>query len=190
MGKIFFTSDTHFGSKRTLELSRRPFDSVEAMDTELRLRWNDTVGSDDTVFHLGDFGDPKMVQYLNGARINVLVGNYDDETVQTMLMGISPERVRVYNTKDPFKLTGSTLEAMGLPVLNLVHEPENATDPAAFYLYGHIHQLGLVKRNGLNVGVDCHQFRPIDLGVVKFYYDAITKHYDHNVFMPLLGGPR
>jgi hypothetical protein len=45
----------------------------------------------------------------------------------------------------------------------------------------------MVKRNGLNVGVDCHQFTPIDLSVVKFYYDAITKHYDHNVFMPVLG---
>ena len=29
---LYFTSDTHFGSERTLELSRRPFNSVFEMD--------------------------------------------------------------------------------------------------------------------------------------------------------------
>ena len=32
MSKIWFTSDTHFSSERTLELSKRPFKSVEEMD--------------------------------------------------------------------------------------------------------------------------------------------------------------
>ena len=183
MTKILFTADSHFGSKRTLELSRRPFSSVEDMDAELRLRWNDTVGGTDTVYHLGDFGDPKMVKYLSGAEIKVLVGNYDTPDVQTMLMADS--RVKVYNIKTPIRLTGLPDD---LPVLNLVHEPENATNLNEFYLYGHVHQLSMVKRNGLNVGTDCHQFRPIDLDVVRFYYNAITAHYDHNVFMSALGG--
>jgi calcineurin-like phosphoesterase family protein len=188
MSKIFFCADTHFGSQRTLELSRRPFDSVRSMDTALRQNWNDVITETDTVYHLGDFGDPKMINYLNGAKIQILVGNYDDETVQIMLMYDRRGRVKVYNTKKPFKLTGSVLDAVGLPELSLVHEPENAVDSTAFYLYGHIHQLQMVKRNGLNVGVDCHQFKPIGLEVVKFYHTAITEHYDRNVFMPELGG--
>jgi calcineurin-like phosphoesterase family protein len=188
MSKIFFCADTHFGSQRTLELSRRPFDSVRSMDTALRQNWNDVITETDTVYHLGDFGDPKMINYLNGAKIQILVGNYDDETVQIMLMNDRRGRVKVYNTKKPFKLTGSVLDAAGLPELSLVHEPENAVDSTAFYLYGHIHQLQMVKRNGLNVGVDCHQFKPIGLEVVKFYHTAITEHYDRNVFMPELGG--
>ena len=29
---IYFTADTHFGSKRTLELSKRPFKDTDEMD--------------------------------------------------------------------------------------------------------------------------------------------------------------
>ena len=54
---IYFTSDTHFNQQRTLELSRRPFDSVEHMNNILVQNWNNTVKQEDTVYHLGDFGD-------------------------------------------------------------------------------------------------------------------------------------
>ncbi|HNA90554.1 MAG TPA: hypothetical protein PK989_14665, partial [Anaerolineales bacterium] len=62
--------------------------------------------------------------------------------------------------------------------------------PGEFFLFGHVHQLQMVKRNGLNVGTDCHFFRPIDLQVVLFYRNAIYLHYDDNVFMERLGGKR
>ena len=52
---IFFTSDTHFGHGGALGLYRRPFPSVAAMNEAIVERWNETVGSDDEVWHLGDF---------------------------------------------------------------------------------------------------------------------------------------
>ena len=52
---IFFTSDTHFGHGGALGLYRRPFASVPAMNEALVARWNETVGPEDTVWHLGDF---------------------------------------------------------------------------------------------------------------------------------------
>jgi calcineurin-like phosphoesterase family protein len=70
--------------------------------------------------------------------------------------------------------------------LQLVHEPDEAT-AGEFFLFGHVHQLQMVKRNGLNVGTDCHFFRPIPLEVVLFYQNAIQNHYDDNVFMERLG---
>ncbi len=51
---IFLTSDTHFGHGRILELSHRPFDSIEQHDDEIVRRWNEVVGPKDTVIHLGD----------------------------------------------------------------------------------------------------------------------------------------
>ena len=57
MSKIWFTSDTHFSSERTLELSKRPFKSVEEMDKILIENWNSVVGQNDTVYHIGDFGN-------------------------------------------------------------------------------------------------------------------------------------
>jgi hypothetical protein len=52
---IFFISDTHFGHGGALGLYRRPFASVAAMNEGLMERWNETVGPDDVVWHLGDF---------------------------------------------------------------------------------------------------------------------------------------
>ena len=62
------------------------------------------------------------------------------------------------------------------------HKPLN-NSKNLFNLFGHIHKLQMVKRNGLNVGTDCHNFYPIDLETVLFYKDAIKNVYDENVFM-------
>lgn len=76
MSKVFFTADTHFGSERTLTLSRRPFKTVEEMDETLINNWNSVVGKDDIVWHLGDFGNYDVVKRLNG-KINLIWGNYE-----------------------------------------------------------------------------------------------------------------
>ena len=65
----------------------------------------------------------------------------------------------------------------------LIHAPENIKYNDEFYLFGHIHKLQMVKKFGLNVGVDCHDFRPINEEIILFYRNAIEKHYDRNVFM-------
>ena len=52
----YFISDTHFGDSRALELSKRPYNSVENMDYDMILKWNTTVKPIDTVYHLGDLG--------------------------------------------------------------------------------------------------------------------------------------
>jgi calcineurin-like phosphoesterase family protein len=56
-----------------------------------------------------------------------------------------------------------------------------------FFLYGHIHEKGLVKRNGLNVGIDAHNYRPIGVDTVRFYKNAIQVHYDGCVFTEDIG---
>lgn len=88
----WFTSDTHFGSDRTLELSVRPFSNTRKMDATLILNWNSVVGQEDTVYHLGDFGNGDAIQYLKGKRIFVLPGNNDDSDVLDRLR----EDERVY----------------------------------------------------------------------------------------------
>lgn len=51
---LFFTSDTHFGDHRTLNIGKRPFGSVAEMDEALIAKWNAVVGPEDEVWHLGD----------------------------------------------------------------------------------------------------------------------------------------
>ena len=173
---IFFTSDTHFGHPRTLEFSLRPFADVTSMDAALIANWNAVIQPGDTVYHLGDFGALECLGYvskLNG-KIILLPGNYE-----------TPEMVTILARTCEIIQPNTVIEVDGHR-FQLVHEPDEAT-AGEFFLFGHVHQLQMVKRNGLNVGTDCHFFRPIPLEVILFYKNAIQNHYDDNVFMERLG---
>ena len=171
-----FTADTHFGHQRTLEFSRRPFADVASMDAALIANWNSTVQPGDTVYHLGDFGALECLEYVNqlNGKIILLPGNYE-----------TPEMIQILARSCEIIQPNTIIEVEGQR-LQLVHEPDEALE-GEFYLFGHVHQLQMIKRNGLNVGTDCHFFRPIPLEVVLFYQNAIYNHYDDNVFMERLG---
>lgn len=171
--KTWFTADTHFGHQRTLDLSKRPFRSVEHMNYEIISNWNRVVGKHDTVFHLGDFGDSLHLKSLTGARIIFLPGNYDGGDSRAYLSKDS--RVEIIDIGYVAKHDAKSFW--------LVHEPQHMTHFEKFYLFGHVHKLRMIMKNGLNVGVDCHHFTPIDWDTVNFYRNAIENHYDHNVFM-------
>ena len=53
----WFTADTHFGSQRTLELSRRPFKDTDEMDAHIFSWWISLFEPGDVLYHLGDFGE-------------------------------------------------------------------------------------------------------------------------------------
>lgn len=53
--QVWFTSDSHFGHRRIIQYTNRPFPDVEAMDEALIANWNARVKNEDTVYHLGDF---------------------------------------------------------------------------------------------------------------------------------------
>lgn len=80
--RTFFIADTHFGDGNILRYENRPFTCVEEMDRELVRRWNDAVGEEDMVFHLGDFSslgeeeDRQLLSRLHGKKVLVL-GNHD-----------------------------------------------------------------------------------------------------------------
>lgn len=77
----FFTSDTHFGDHRTINISRRPFASTADMDAAMIRRWNSVVTSQDEVWHLGDVARrpddvAALLARLNGTK-HLLCGNND-----------------------------------------------------------------------------------------------------------------
>lgn len=83
VGKLFFTSDNHFGHERVIQFDGRPFSSVEEMDTEMIRRWNAEVGKGDLVYVLGDMiwktrsdEAPNLIKSLNG-QIILIKGNHD-----------------------------------------------------------------------------------------------------------------
>ena len=79
--RIFFTADTHWGHRNIIRYCQRPFVDVEEMNEALITNWNNTVGKDDIVFHLGDFAMGgsaewcRLLERLNG-RIYLILGNH------------------------------------------------------------------------------------------------------------------
>lgn len=169
MNKIFFTADTHFGSKEILESAKRPYDSVEEMDQSMIYNWNMYVKKDenDIVYHLGDFGDPACYSFLNG-KIILVRGGCDNKEIQQAL---DEQGIRNKASNHPLVLKGFKCK--------LVHSPSEITDKDSFYLFGHIHNLLRTLHNGLNVGVDYCNFRPIDLETVVGFCHAITNDYSN-----------
>lgn len=85
--KTFVTSDQHFGHKNIIKLCDRPFRSVEEMDEVLMARWNEVVGPDDLVYHLGDFcykagKDPGHYRKKLNGSIILIRGNHDPKLSQ------------------------------------------------------------------------------------------------------------
>lgn len=190
--KIWFTSDTHFGGERTLILSKRPFKSVKEMDKTIIDNWNKVIDKDDIVYHLGDFGDYEYIKKLNG-KIILIYGNYEEfDATKYPSIDDFKKYLKSLGFMEQHYQKIINLELNGLnKILYLAHKPldfkqffpESEGEFSANCLFGHVHKLSMIKKMGLNVGQDCHNFTPIDLDTVLFYLNAIEKYYDENVFL-------
>jgi calcineurin-like phosphoesterase family protein len=158
---VFFTSDTHFGHGGALGLYRRPFASVAAMNEALVERWNETVGPDDTVWHLGDFAirqRPPVVADLL-ARLNgfkYLVAGNNDPPATRELEGW--ESVQPYHE----------LKADGISLV-LCHYPFRSwrnMGRGGVNLHGHSHGRLKPLPRQFDVGVDVWGFRPVTLSEI------------------------
>ena len=173
---VWFTSDTHYNQDRAYLLTKRPFLSLKQMNQMMISNHNSKVYVQDKMYHLGDFGDAKYFQYLSGNDYKLLLGNYDNESFM----------IDMENIDKNYRITFLTNNSEFNDKINLIHEPEFGINENKFHLFGHIHK-HFVKTNGLNVGVDCHHFFPIDLETVYFYKNAVENFYDKNVFLSTIG---
>jgi len=180
---LWFTADTHFGHTNIIRYCQRPFASVQEMDAQMVERWNTVVSPDDTVYHLGDFtlkgwdGFAAYVQRLNG-RLRILPGSHD----HPWLARFAPGAVSSL-TGEPAEVL-PPLVSLELPelrigryaqVLVLCHYALRVWDRAhygAWHLYGHSHGTLPAWGLSLDVGVDSHDFRPINLDEVATRLNA------------------
>jgi calcineurin-like phosphoesterase family protein len=154
---ILFTSDTHFGDHRVLNLYPRPFATAAEMDEGLVERWNAVCSPDDEVWHLGDFARTgaraaAILPRLNG-RKHLILGNNDPSVV-----GEGWESVAPY----------AEIEREGT-LLVLCHYPFrswNGQHRGSWNLHGHSHgRLAPLPRQW-DVGVDANGYAPVTLDEV------------------------
>jgi calcineurin-like phosphoesterase family protein len=153
---VYFTSDTHFGDHRTLNIYKRPFASVAEMDAHMIAEWNAIVGPEDEVWHLGDFarklGDvPALLERLNG-RKHLLLGNNDLPLIAEVP---SWESVSDYREIQ--------LGERKLVLCHYAFRSWNGQHRGAINLHGHSHGRMKPLLRQFDVGVDPRGFRPVTL---------------------------
>ncbi len=156
ISRTWFISDTHFGHERIIELTHRPFASVEEMDETLARRWNECVKPQDIVYHLGDvaFGPKKrqreILSSLAGRKILIL-GSHDYD----------PAFLAECGFKEQYPCL--TVQIHGTPVY-LIHECPPAMEalpsPCMHCLHGHEH-IKHSRHPFLNIAADLWKFRPL-----------------------------
>ena len=152
----FFTSDTHFGDHRTLNIHKRPFASVAEMDEALVSSWNERVGQEDDVWHLGDFArKPSDVTSLLGrlaGRKHLVRGNNDPPGIES-----APGWASVWDYHE------LELEGRRLVLCHYPFRSWNGQHRGTINLHGHSHgRLKPILRQ-YDVGVDARVFRPVGL---------------------------
>ena len=171
---IFFTSDTHFGHSKIIDYCKRPFSSIEEHDKTLIQNWNNVVGQDDTVFHLGDFayGNSQfianIIKQLNG-NIILIKGNHDLRNMNPTLYNMFSDAV--YQAR--ILIDKQTVYLNHFPFLCFEHGDINLyKDNYSIQLFGHVHSGPLTSSEDVNrlnilfptqydVGVDNNNYTPI-----------------------------
>jgi len=155
---IFFTSDTHFGHGGALGLYRRPFASVATMNEALVERWNETVGPDDAVWHLGGFAIrqrpavvAELLARLNG-RKHLVAGN-NDPPATTGLDG--------WESVQPY--AEITVGDVSLVLCHYPFRSWRGMGKGWVDLHGHSHGRLKPQPRQFDVGVDVWGFRPVTL---------------------------
>jgi len=144
--KIFITSDTHYAhSNICLGISKwsdksgcRNFKTLDEMNDSIVKGINDTVGTDDILFHLGDFSFGNISKYrefrsrINCQTIYLIYGNHDgwiirnDNNLQDLFTECAFYREVTFNGQKMI------MSHYGFRVWNCSHE-------GSWMLYGHSH---------------------------------------------------
>ncbi|MDR3538219.1 MAG: metallophosphoesterase [Acetobacteraceae bacterium] len=158
---VFFTADTHFGHAGARTLYRRPFASTAEMDAAMEARWNEAVGPDDEVWHLGDFA-LRMVPEAMGALLGRLNGHKHLITGNNDL----PATLALAGWDSVQPYVELEQEGMRLVLCHYAFRTWNGMAKGALNLHGHSHGRLKPLPRQVDVGVDVWDFRPVTLGTI------------------------
>lgn len=177
MGKVWFTSDLHFGHDREFIWGPRGFKNVNEMNETIIKNWNEVVSPEDNVYVLGDLmlGDNevgrKLLCELKGT-IHVVFGNHDTLLRKEIYRGLYNVIERGYATQ--IEIDGWHFYLSHYPTMTCNLEKE-FSKRCLLNLYGHTHQKNNFY-NGLpfcyHVGLDSHNNTPVSFEQV---IEDITK---------------
>jgi len=154
-------SDTHFFHRNIIKYTGRPFETVTEMNEAIVKNWNDCVGKDDLILHLGDFGLSssrnleKIIKRLKGIKW-IIIGNHDRSRNWYVSRGFDRAVKKPLETRDYI----------------FSHRP--ILPCKKINIHGHMHQKRMRKRGYINASVEHIDYRPIKLSdLIKKFADRI-----------------
>jgi len=161
---IWFTSDHHFGHSNIIKYCNRPFNDVDDMNESMIKNWNQRIGPNEVVYYIGDFAiDKKPEKFL--ARLNgqkyLIQGNHDHKPrIEHGWSGI-------------FDYKEIRHEKQHIVLCHYAMRVWSRSHYGSWMLYGHSHGTLPDDINALSidVGVDCHDYKPISFEEIKATMD-------------------
>lgn len=158
----FITADTHFGHPGILKSctkTRGHFKSVEEMNETIIQHWNNKVGGEDTVYHLGDIavkmGNRHLFEILCQlhGKLVFVKGNHDDMNLFNWLERENYSYAK--GKKFTFHEVGTIMKE-NKKEYYLTHYPMDLGHESLKRrnFHGHIHENTTDKESCLNVGID------------------------------------
>ena len=183
LDNVFVTADHHFGHDNIRNFCNRPFNTVEDMDEILIKKWNERVGTDGVVYHLGDFTLGRYAEnyfkQLNGF-IHIIPGGHDSRWMArdtyAKYTSASGESICIC---PPILEIGVKVFGVSRPLtIVMCHYAMrvwNKSHYGSMHLYGHSHGRLPGLGRSMDVGVDAHNFYPISLREVLDELQRIPK---------------
>ena len=167
MSKIFVCSDSHFGHDREFLWGPRGFSNHIDHDEEIIQRWNEIVGPDDIVYHLGDvmLGDNEYgmncLRRLNG-QIKIIRGNHDTDSRWSLYSTLP--NVECLGWAEVIKYRKYHFYLSHHPTMTSNLEKAPYLRMHLINLFGHTHQKGKFYNDipfMFHCGLDAHDCAPV-----------------------------
>ena len=165
MGRLFFTSDEHYGHANIIKFCNRPFMSVYDMNEVLIANHNAVVGEADFTWHLGDmFWHTVTVHDANAIfdRLNgkhgIVWGNHDE---------VARQIAGRFDYVGDTKLVKSTRVPVWLS--HYAHRSWPNSHKGSYHLFGHTHAVLPDFRYSHDAGVDTNDYQPFSFEELDTY---------------------
>ncbi len=164
---IYLTADWHLGHAGIIQSCKRPFEDCAQMQFAILDCYKEAVKPNDDVVFVGDiFWDTKLpymksvLDSLPGDK-HLVKGNHDNATVTKYI-------------KAGFKTVEkvSTVLNWQLNNYHIYHDPAfSQINRKDRYICAHIHDLFLLQKNVINVGVDVWNWYPVPITLIDWYFN-------------------
>lgn len=161
---IYFISDLHFSHKNILKFERSRFETIEEQNLFIIESLNSQVKKTDTLYILGDVGEPDWLKFLNGRKI-LIKGNHDKQSsalYQTYCAEVYDHPIYI---KENIVLSHHPIQ-VNAGVLNV---------------HGHLHGAKLDSKNHLNVSIAVANYKAVE--ITELYNIAARLPKDNHNFL-------